>query len=261
MYKLLTLSFVLVLIDQVTKLAVKGFNLFGLRHEGMRIGESFELIGDAVRCTFVENKGMAFGIDLGVPILLGLFSIGAAIFLVYLLWKARHEKTTMFHVSLAIILAGAVGNLIDRVFYGVFYGYGPLFGGRVVDFIDVDLPDFMMDRFYIFNIADSAVTVGLSILIVLQLIQLARESKEKKLAEMSGSTGSSEHMPEQRTEGYTANGGGAASTAESGAADRTTTTEAATGESRRNDSGSQAAATDQSKEPRRPDHNDTSTAA
>lgn len=186
MRKLLALSALLVLIDQGTKLAVKGFTLFGVRHEGMYIGESISVIGDALRFTFVENPGMAFGLDFGVPVLLGLFSIGAAIFLVHLLRKSRHTKIGGFHIALAMILGGAVGNLIDRVFYGVFYGYASLFRGKVVDFVDVNIPDISLfghswDRFYIFNVADAAVSVG----IVLLLFFYPKQQKEQAEAEAS----------------------------------------------------------------------------
>ena len=183
MRKLLTLSLVLVLVDQATKLAVKGFNLFGIHHEGMRLGESISVLGDFLRFTFVENPGMAFGINLGLPIILGLFSIGAAVFLVYLLRRSKGGKIHGFHVALATILGGAVGNLIDRVFYGLFYGYGSLFDGKVVDFVDVDIPNIdigslHLDRFYVFNIADAAVSIGL----VLLLFFYPRYQKEQEAA-------------------------------------------------------------------------------
>ena len=179
MRKLLTLSFLIVLIDQGTKLAVKGFNLFGIHHEGMERGQTIPVIGDLLHFTFVENPGMAFGLDFGMPLLLGLFSIGAAVFLVYLLRKARDQEIGGFHIALAMILGGAVGNLIDRVFYGVFYGYAPLFKGRVVDFISVDMPDFLMERFYVFNIADSAVSVGI-ILLLLFYPKYQKQLEEEK---------------------------------------------------------------------------------
>lgn len=184
MRKLLALSALLVLIDQGTKLAVKGFNLFGVRHEGMYLGESISVIGDFLRFTFVENPGMAFGLDFGVPILLGLFSIGAAIFLVHLLRKSRNGKIGGFHVALAMILGGAVGNLIDRVFYGVFYGYASLFKGKVVDFVDVDIPDISLfgrtwDRFYIFNVADAAVSVGIVLLLIFYPKHQQRQAEEE----------------------------------------------------------------------------------
>jgi signal peptidase II len=69
----------------------------------------------------------------------------------------------------ALIIGGAVGNLIDRIFYGVFYGYSPLFYGKVVDFFDIRVLNMMLfDRTignYVFNIADIAVTIGVIMLL------------------------------------------------------------------------------------------------
>jgi signal peptidase II len=70
-----------------------------------------------------------------------------------------------------LILGGAIGNLIDRTFYGVIYGYAPIFYGRVVDFFNVDFFDFTIlgrtyDRWPIFNIADASVTVGVILLVI-----------------------------------------------------------------------------------------------
>lgn len=171
MRKLLLLSTLLVLLDQFTKVLVKGFNLFGIEHKGMYLYESRPVIGELLRWTFVENPGMAFGVDFGMPVILGLFSISASIFLVYLLKRTEKTGSTGLRLSLALILAGAVGNLIDRVFYGVFYGYAPLFYGKVVDFVDVNMPDMNifgteLQRFYIFNIADAAVSVGVILLLI-----------------------------------------------------------------------------------------------
>jgi signal peptidase II len=69
----------------------------------------------------------------------------------------------------SLIFAGAVGNLIDRVFYGVIFSESPLFYGKVVDFIQVDIPDVAFlgwTHFPVFNIADSCVTVGVILLIL-----------------------------------------------------------------------------------------------
>ena len=172
MRKLFLLSGAIVLLDQITKLAVKGFNVAGFEHEGMQIGQRIPLLGDLLRLNYVENAGMAFGLSLGVPFLLGIFSIGAAIFLVYLIRRDQQYGMTSFHIALAVILGGAIGNLIDRVFYAALYGYGSLFEGKVVDFLDLDLPDVTIfgttiTRFgYIFNIADTAVTVGIVMLLL-----------------------------------------------------------------------------------------------
>ena len=69
-----------------------------------------------------------------------------------------------------MILGGAIGNLIDRMFYGIIYNYAPMFYGKVVDFFDFDFFNFSIlgrdyDRWPIFNIADASVTVGVFILV------------------------------------------------------------------------------------------------
>lgn len=171
MRKLLTITALIVAADQITKLAVKGFDLFGFQWQGMALYESRSLLGDAVRLTFVENPGMAFGWNFDMPMVLSLFSIAASCFLVYLIKRTESPGLDKLRLAFAVILAGAVGNLIDRVFYGVFYGYASLFHGMVVDFIDIDIPDinilgFSLQRFYVFNIADAAVSVGVVMLLL-----------------------------------------------------------------------------------------------
>jgi signal peptidase II len=161
----------IVIIDQLSKLAVKGFDLFGIHHAGMQLYESKEVLGDFLRFTYVENPGMAFGLNFGMPIILSCFSVAASIFLVYLIRRSRQSPNVGLRLAFAMILGGAVGNLIDRVFYGVFYGYAALFYGKVVDFVDVNIPDVKLlgnelHRFYVFNIADAAVSVGVVLLLI-----------------------------------------------------------------------------------------------
>jgi signal peptidase II len=99
-----------------------------------------------------------------------LFSIAASIGLAW--YIARLEvKHYWLKLALTLVLAGATGNLIDRVFYGVLYGENVLFYGYVVDFIDVDMPDFTLagreyTRFWVFNVADSCVTTGMVLLLL-----------------------------------------------------------------------------------------------
>lgn len=167
-------SVVVVLLDQISKLMVKGISIpfLGINIEGMKYASSLDVIGSFFKITFVENPGMAFGIDLGEPskLFLSLFSIVASIGIFYYIYKVRDQKFVV-RFSLALILGGAVGNLIDRTFYGVIYDYAPLFYGKVVDFFNVDFFDFTIlgktyDRWPIFNIADAAVTVGVILLII-----------------------------------------------------------------------------------------------
>ena len=159
----------LIFFDQATKLYFKGFNFFGITHEGYRYGEQVPVIGDILLWTYIENPGMAFGIEFGWgKIFLSLFSVIAGIALGFLIYKIRNNDKFVLS-GFTLIFAGAVGNLIDRVFYGVIFGEAPLFYGKVVDFIQVDIPDIAFlgwTHFPVFNIADSCVTVGVSLLII-----------------------------------------------------------------------------------------------
>ena len=170
--RVLILSAVIVLSDQITKLLVKGFSipLLGISAQGMQYGASKPVIGDFFRLTHIENPGMAFGIDLGGKWFFSVFSILASAAILVYLYRAR-EESLGFRISLALILGGAIGNLIDRVFYGVFFSEGPLFHGKVVDFFDVDFFNisvfgYHLSRWPVFNIADAAVTIGVFLLLI-----------------------------------------------------------------------------------------------
>lgn len=172
--KVLNLSFIVVIIDQITKLMVKGFSIpfLNINFEGMVYGSSIDVIGDIFKFTFVENPGMAFGINVGgyAKLLLSLFSLFASIAIIVYIYKSREQKL-LFRLSLALILGGAIGNLIDRFFYGMIFDYAPLFYGRVVDFLHFNALGFTIfgktfDSFPIFNVADSAVTIGVFILLI-----------------------------------------------------------------------------------------------
>ena len=172
--KVLFVSFFIVLVDQLSKLAVKGFSFpfINFHHTGMFKGERIQILGDFFRLTFIENPVMAFGLNPGInfKIWITIFSLLASICIVFYLFIIKSEKFSL-RFSLALILGGAIGNLIDRIFYGVFYDYAPLFYGKVVDFLDVDFFHFTLfgktfDRWPIFNIADAAVSIGVLILLI-----------------------------------------------------------------------------------------------
>lgn len=170
--KLLLLSLGIIITDQLTKLYVKGFNLpfFNLSHEGLPYGKKTPLIDHILHLTFVENPGIAFGIDFGenFKLLISILTIIASFSLLIYYFLVSKENI-MLRFSLALIIGGAFGNLIDRVFYGVFYGYAPLLQGKVVDFFDVSFFRFYFFNNtmgnYIFNVADVAVTIGVLTLI------------------------------------------------------------------------------------------------
>lgn len=172
--RVLFVSLFIVIVDQVTKLLVKGFSIpfLHFKYSGMYEGEKIPIIGNFFRITFIENPGMAFGFDPGInfKLWISIFSLVASVGLIIYIYYVRSQRLSL-RLALAFILGGAVGNLIDRMFYGIFYGYAPVFYGRVVDFLDVDFFDFSIfgrsyDRWPIFNIADAAVTIGVLILIV-----------------------------------------------------------------------------------------------
>jgi len=136
----------------------------------MQLGQSIPVIGDFLRLTFVENPGMAFGIEIGGRLFLTLFSFAASIGIFYYIYHLRKEPFVI-RLTLAMILGGAIGNLIDRIFYGVMFGEAPLFYGKVVDFIDMDFfhIDFLgiqMNRFAVFNIADASVSTGIVLMLL-----------------------------------------------------------------------------------------------
>ena len=87
--------------------------------------------------------------------------------LVYFLFKNR-KKGLNLRISLALILGGALGNLFDRLFYGLIYGYAPMFYGKVVDFFDIRMFNIYLFHHmvgnYVFNFADFSVTVGVILL-------------------------------------------------------------------------------------------------
>lgn len=168
--KVLYITLFVVIFDQITKIAVKGFNFFGFSHNGMDLYSSIEVIDGFLRFTFVENPGMAFGINLGGKVFFTIFSILASIGILIYLYKMKKE-TLWLRLPLAFILGGAFGNLIDRVFYGFFYGEAPLLYGKVVDFIELkffrmEFFGYQLTSWPVFNISDIAVTVGVIILIV-----------------------------------------------------------------------------------------------
>jgi signal peptidase II len=136
----------------------------------MRYGESIEIINNIFNITFIENPGMAFGIEFGGKLARSIFTIIAAGLITYYIYKNRKESLYL-RISLAFILGGALGNLVDRIFYGVIFGYAPVFYGRVVDFMHFNIPDFTIfgRNIYtwpIFNIADVAVTIGFILIIL-----------------------------------------------------------------------------------------------
>ena len=184
--KVIYISLSVFIIDQLSKLAVKGISIpfLNIEWNGMFYGESIEIIGTFLRITFVENPGMAFGFEVGViqKLFLSIFTLIAAVAIFYYLYKSR-DGSLALRIGLALILGGALGNLVDRMFYGIIFDYAPLFYGKVVDFIQVEFWDFTLfghtyETWPIFNVADSAVSVGVAVILIFH-----REKKTEDLPE------------------------------------------------------------------------------
>lgn len=169
--KVLFVSILVLIVDQVSKFFVKGLSIYslGIKIKGLYPGEKLPVINKIFNITFVENPGIAFGLDFGpdFKFWVSAFTLLSGFALLFLLYKNRN-KNFILRLSLALILGGAFGNLFDRLFYGVIYGYAPLFYGKVVDFFDIRI--FKLYVFhstfgnYIFNFADLAVTLGVILL-------------------------------------------------------------------------------------------------
>ena len=195
---LITIALVLI-IDQVVKIYVKTHMYIG---EAIRVTDWFYI-------AFIENNGMAFGMEIGSKLFLSLFRIVAVAVLVWILIRVKNKPhmPTGFMVCLALIIAGAAGNIIDSLFYGLLFndplppavasflpgeGYAGLFYGRVVDMLYFPLfsfywPDWMPwiggERFEffrpVFNIADSAISVGVVCMILFYHRCLSSDNKKK----------------------------------------------------------------------------------
>ena len=168
------------LIDQMIKIWVKTSMTL---HESIHVTDWFYI-------TFIENNGMAFGMQLGSKIVLSLFRVIAISALGYYIWlEVKRKAKTGYLVCLSLVLAGAAGNLIDCMFYGLVFnesspyymsyfvpfgtGYAPFLMGKVVDMfyfplIETEWPMWMPfvggEHFVffspVFNFADSCISVS-----------------------------------------------------------------------------------------------------
>ena len=169
--KVLIISCLVLIVDQTSKLLIKGLEIhsIGINFKGLFPGQRIPVIGNLFNITFVENPGIAFGLDFGdtFKLIVSIFTIVACVILVYILFKNR-KKSLNLRVSLALILGGALGNLFDRLFYGLIYGYAPMFYGKVVDFFDIRMFNIYLFHHtlgnYVFNFADFSVTMGVILL-------------------------------------------------------------------------------------------------
>lgn len=209
-HSLIAIVLLVLIIDQVTKIWVK---------TNMYIGEDSFLHWSSTpiwgRIHFVENNGMAFGFELWDPygkLVLSLFRIIAVGFLIYFIRKLIESKASMgLLISFSLILAGAIGNIIDSAFYGLIFSESPYHGGppsqlfpegggyetflygKVVDMLYFPLYDGFYpewfpfwggDRFEffkpVFNIADVSISTGVISILLFQRSFFSTEIDEQK---------------------------------------------------------------------------------
>lgn len=176
-----------IILDQALKIWIKTH---------FYLGEEY-VITSWFRLYFIENNGMAFGMELGSKLFLSVFRMFLAIGLIWYLWKLRTNTTvkTGYVVCVALITAGAIGNIIDCMLYGLIFnnpippqvatlfppegGYATLFHGRVVDMLYFPLFSFTWPQWMpwvggehflffqpVFNLADAAISVGIILVLL-----------------------------------------------------------------------------------------------
>lgn len=197
-------------LDQALKIWIK---------TSLEYGEEFKILGlDWARIHFVENEGMAFGLKLGGSygkLVLSLFRIIVVSFLGYYLYQLIKEKLSFgLLASISLILAGALGNILDSAFYGIIFseshyhgglatmfpeggGYAGFLYGKVVDMFYFPMfkgvfPEWIPlwggDSFLffrpVFNIADAAITVGVTSVILFYRHMFQEEEETNKAEEI-----------------------------------------------------------------------------
>lgn len=150
-YKYFGITIAVLLLDQLSKYITR---------ISFDYAQSLNVIGDFFRLTWVQNKNAAFSLGFASPsfnrLFFSIFSAIASGFISYLIIK---EKRKVLKGSYALILGGALGNLTDRLFLG-----------SVTDFLDFDFPNFIMERWPVFNIADIAIFCGLAMCVIYELM-------------------------------------------------------------------------------------------
>jgi len=181
----------IIILDQALKIWIKTH---------MALGQEYHILGNWFIIHFIENNGMAFGMEIAGKfgkIILSLFRIGAVAGIGwYLTYLIKQKASTGLIITISIIMAGAIGNIIDSAFYGMIFsnsyyhvadifpaegGYSSFLHGRVVDMFYFPIlkgtfPDWIPFRggdsfiFFrpVFNIADSSITVGVTLILIFQ---------------------------------------------------------------------------------------------
>jgi len=180
------LALIVIVADQVIKTWVRTH---------MDIGQDLPLLGNRGMLHYTLNNGMAFGMEFGGSfgkLFLTLFRIGAVVAIGWgLIYLIKHKYHRGLIMTVALIFAGALGNIIDSTFYGILYQNTPLFHGEVVDMFYFPLlkghfpgwfPFWGGEEFIffrpVFNLADSAISVGVILILINQKHYFKRQVSE-----------------------------------------------------------------------------------
>ncbi|RBQ10436.1 lipoprotein signal peptidase [Pedobacter miscanthi] len=185
--KPLIVIFLVLLADQLVKTWVKTH---------MYIQQEFHIIGKWFIIHFTENNGMAFGMEFGGEfgkLALSLFRIAAVAGIGYgLHYLIKHKYHRGLILNVALIFSGALGNIIDSVFYGKIYGYESWFHGRVVDMFYFPIAEGHFPTWFpiwggeefvffrpVFNLADAAISVGVILILIFQKNYFKEDVKDE----------------------------------------------------------------------------------
>jgi signal peptidase II len=170
-YRLLSISLLVILLDQLSKTVVVHY---------FQIGKSMPVLGNFFKLTYILNPGGVFGSRLGSQNFYTIISVLALVVTSWFFFKTKSSETWL-RVGLCMVLGGAVGNLIDRLRFG-----------EVVDFLDFDFfnislppakvlffnfPGFYLDRWPVFNLADSFVLIGI-VFIIIHLVKSQKSASQ-----------------------------------------------------------------------------------
>ena len=160
-----SLIFLTLLLDQISKYLIV---------QTITEGEKLSVVGSFIRLHLVENPGMAFGLFSNIPapfnhIVFSTLTIVAIVFVIIYFINVQKEKYQL-KCAFGLIIGGAIGNFLDRIFGNIFFHQATdFFYGKVIDFIDIGIeenPDpGSFTRWPTFNVADAAITIGVAMLI------------------------------------------------------------------------------------------------
>jgi signal peptidase II len=147
---------VVIFLDQLTKYLVRtNWEL-----------QNWEIIPGWLSFHYTQNPGMALGIDILDTLYISLFAVAATIFIIVYVFRSISIASLPFMFLMGLVVGGAVGNILDRIYMGILQGYGGILEGHVVDFIHFTLRINDWAVFpYIFNVADMSISLAVILFI------------------------------------------------------------------------------------------------